>query len=107
MSWMLTSTLQIGITRHNKPNKKKLMTVDATIKRRKWDEVLAKHSHLKRQGSLRLHIILPHIRTKPASSLCRVEGNDILIYVDKQNAKLLFDKTTCELLAAVTNTNGW
>ncbi len=90
---------------HASPDEKGNTSVDATAKRRKWDEVLAKHSsQLKHQGSLRLHVVLPHIQAHTASSLCRVQGNDIIIYVDKENANLLFDHTTCELLAEVTKT---
>jgi hypothetical protein len=69
-----------------------------------WDEVLIKHGTMKHIGSLRIHFLLPHIQGYEAPKLCRVEGNDVIIYIDKSNAELFFDEATCQMLAELTDT---
>eukprot|EP00027_Filamoeba_sp_ATCC50430_P018626 CAMPEP_0168569186 /NCGR_PEP_ID=MMETSP0413-20121227/15995_1 /TAXON_ID=136452 /ORGANISM="Filamoeba nolandi, Strain NC-AS-23-1" /LENGTH=527 /DNA_ID=CAMNT_0008601609 /DNA_START=53 /DNA_END=1635 /DNA_ORIENTATION=+ len=92
---------------HKKPEQKGITEINDKVKhtRALWDEVLMKHKTLQHVGSLRIHIILPHIQANAASELCKVEGNDVIIYIDKRNAGLLFDTTTREVLAELTGTD--
>jgi hypothetical protein len=92
---------------HKKPKQKGITEINDKVKntRKLWDEVLMKHQTLKHAGSLRIHIILPYIQENVASELCKVEGNDVIIYIDKRNAQLFFDKATCEVLAELTGTD--
>jgi len=41
--------------------------------------------------------------------MCYVQGNDVIIYIDKSNIANIFDNESIDLLALATNTNkeGW
>jgi hypothetical protein len=53
-------------------------------------------------GSLRIHCILPGVQGKKATELSHVEGNDIIVYIDKVNLdRILSANTHAEIRAAL------
>eukprot|EP01125_Pyxidicula_operculata_P014642 TRINITY_DN4898_c1_g1_i1.p2 TRINITY_DN4898_c1_g1~~TRINITY_DN4898_c1_g1_i1.p2 ORF type:complete len:215 (-),score=31.09 TRINITY_DN4898_c1_g1_i1:31-675(-) len=62
-----------------------------------WQSVLQQYSSFNHVGSLRLHILLPHVQGSQPQ--CRVEGEDIILYVNSTNLETIFDKDAQNLLS--------
>eukprot|EP01125_Pyxidicula_operculata_P003919 TRINITY_DN1549_c0_g1_i5.p1 TRINITY_DN1549_c0_g1~~TRINITY_DN1549_c0_g1_i5.p1 ORF type:complete len:304 (+),score=33.27 TRINITY_DN1549_c0_g1_i5:2252-3163(+) len=62
-----------------------------------WQSILQHHPNCKHVGSLRVHILLPRIQgyNQPQS---RVEGEDVILYVNSSNLGTIFDIDAQKLL---------
>lgn len=63
---------------------------------RQWKELIEQYN-LKEciVGSLRIHVLLPGTATKEKS---RIEGDDVIIYIDTSNMNLFFDPKLVDIL---------
>jgi len=71
-----------------------------TVNSIKWKTLVMQK--IKNVGNLRIHILLPSTYKKEKS---RVEGNDVIIYVDKSNMNIFFDDNCMKLLATSGSTH--
>jgi len=63
---------------------------------RQWKELIEQYNLKKRiVGSLRIHVLLPGTATKEKS---RIEGDDVIIYIDTSKMNLFFDPKLVDIL---------